>query len=71
MSAFRRDPYGCGQELQLKRRSRDPYHNGPKSPDRCPEMAALMAHCGEKLYQGRKPLPWEDVSLRTQKGVQT
>jgi len=53
---FSLDPYGCGLELSAKKVERDPFFVGPPHASRCPEMAALLSHCGPSVYGGA--LPW-------------
>lgn len=57
---FGRDPYGCSQpRLRKKRASRNPFRRSVAytSSAACPEMAALLRHCGPTLFSGS--LPWD------------
>ena len=54
---FERDPYGCAElELQRKRAERNPFRRHIGYTDSCPEISALLAHCGPARYSGA--LPW-------------
>ena len=55
---FARDPYGCGAKLAGKRAARDPFATGTTYREGCPELRALLEHCGPRIFLGR--LPWDD-----------
>jgi len=56
IEAFRRDPYGTGDDLVAKRVQRNPFNRQPPYEESCPELAGLLRHRGPDLFQGR--LPW-------------
>lgn len=55
---FRLDPYGCSGDLAKKRAARDPFVVGGNTGERCPDMKALIQHCGPELFNGW--LPWDE-----------
>jgi len=55
--AWERDLYGCGGELERKRKRRDPFASGGHYAGSCPELRALLEHCGPGRFEG--PLPWD------------
>ncbi|GAB4816506.1 hypothetical protein N2152v2_003552 [Parachlorella kessleri] len=57
VAAFRKDPYGCGDDLSAKRATRDPFSHGGMSRERCPALGELLDHCGPGLYPAER-LPW-------------
>jgi len=54
--AFRRDPYGAGDDLGAKRARRNPFARQPPYAVSCPEVAALLRHRGPALFDGA--VPW-------------
>jgi hypothetical protein len=56
LSQFRTDMYGCRGILLEKKLRRNPFAVSIPYTDTCPEMADLLAYCGDKPYGG--PLPW-------------
>jgi len=55
--AWARDPYVCAGELARKRRRRDPFASSGHYAGSCPELHALLEHCGPGRFEG--PLPWD------------
>jgi hypothetical protein len=53
---FEQDPYGVTAEPARKREARNVFHRHHGYAQSCPELAALLAHRGPKLFAG--PLPW-------------
>jgi len=60
---FESDPYGCHTPvLQEKRRSRNPFSRTPPYELSCPDMRALLNHCGPELFP-RDKVPWNHLWL--------
>ena len=57
---FKVDPYGVHGELKSKLYNRDPFVQGARYTNSCPEMQPLMRYSGRDLYSGR--LPWTTPS---------
>ena len=55
-SKFETDPYGVHGELKSKLFARDPYVQGARYTNSCPEIQQLMRYSGRDLFQGQ--LPW-------------
>ncbi|QDZ18677.1 hypothetical protein HOP50_02g11800 [Chloropicon primus] len=60
---FKLDPYGVHGELKEKLYARDPFVQGARYTNSCPEMQGLMRHNGKDLYGGS--LPWRAATTTT------
>jgi hypothetical protein len=56
MDAWTDQPYGCGEALQAKRVSRDPFSRGVPYMARCAALHAILEYCGPQPFP--LPLPW-------------
>jgi hypothetical protein len=53
---FRKNPFGCEENLLKKRQIRNPYNKGIPYSSSVPILADFLAYCGPRPYS--KPLPW-------------
>lgn len=54
---FESDPYGVHGELKQKLYARDPFVQGARYTNSCPEIQPLMRHSGREIFAGT--LPWD------------
>ncbi len=56
VEAYRADPYSSGERFRAKRAERNPFRRQNGFAISCPEVAPLLVHPGQELFDG--PLHW-------------